>query len=86
MHMLSLFWFVLWLGLAALMVAAAVRLHLRRKELSASTFPRVDDAAILSILESGTLTTDEDEPLDLTEIDEKEERFWSETWDEPEEW
>ncbi|MGD8287005.1 MAG: hypothetical protein PVJ80_08830 [Gemmatimonadota bacterium] len=85
MHMLSLFWFVLWIGLAALIVVAAVRLHLRRRELTASPLPRVDDAAIASILESGELTVD-DEPLDLTEIDEREERFWSETWDEPEEW
>lgn len=86
MHMLTLFWIVLWLGLAALMVVAAVRLHLRRKELGASPVPRLDDAAILSILEEGELTVEEDEPLDLEEIDEREERFWSESWDEPEEW
>ena len=83
--MLTLFWIVLWLGLIALMVAAAVRLHARRKELTASPVPRVDDAAILAILETGELAVD-DEPLDLREIDEREERFWSESWDEPEEW
>lgn len=84
MHMLTLFWIVLWLALAALMVAAAVRLHMRSRELSASPHPRVDDDAIAAILETGQLTVDE--PLDLSEIDEREERFWSETWDEPEEW
>jgi hypothetical protein len=84
--MLTLFWIVLWLALAALMVAAAVRLHVRRRELTASPFPRLDDDAIHAILETGELTVEEDEPLDLAEIDESEERFWSESWDEPEEW
>jgi hypothetical protein len=83
--MLTLFWFVLWTVLLALMVAAAVRLHVRKRELSASPLPRVDDAAILTILEKGELTVD-DEPLDLQEIEDREERFWSESWDEPEEW
>jgi hypothetical protein len=83
--MLTLFWIVLWLALLVLMVAAAVRLHVRRKELTASPVPRIDDAAIMAILEKGELTVD-DEPLDLREIDEREERFWSESWDEPEEW
>lgn len=83
--MLTLFWILLWLGLSALMVGAAVRLHVRSRDLSASPLPRVDDAAILEILETGELTVD-DEPLDLDEIDESEQRFWSESWDEPEEW
>jgi hypothetical protein len=83
--MLTLFWIVLWLALLALMVVAGVRLHMRRRELSASPVPRVDDAAILAILEEGELAVD-DEPLDLGDIDEREERFWSESWDEPEEW
>lgn len=48
--------------------------------------PTVDDAAVRTILEKGVLVTDEDEPLDLESIDEEERRFWSEKWDEPEEW
>jgi len=84
--MLTLFWIVLWSLLTALIVAAAVRLHIRSRELTASTVPRVDDAAIHTILETGSLTVEEDEPLNLGEIDESEERFWSESWDEPEEW
>jgi len=84
--MLMLFWIVLWTVLSALVATAAVRLHVRRRELVASRLPTVDDAAILAILETGRLSVDEDDPLDLTEIDESEERFWSESWDEPEEW
>ncbi|MDH3206442.1 MAG: hypothetical protein OEO79_07515 [Gemmatimonadota bacterium] len=84
--MLSLFWIVLWAVLTGLMVATAVRLHARHKELVASPLPRLDDAAIDTILATGELSVDEDEPLDLIEIDESEERFWSESWDEPDEW
>lgn len=80
--MLTLFWTVLWAALTALMVVAGVRVHARRKQLTASPMPRVDDSAIHAIIETGELTVD-DEPLDLQEIDEHEERFWSESWDEP---
>lgn len=83
--MLTLLWIALWLVLSTLMVVAALRLHSRRRDLLASPAPRVDDAAIRAILETGELTTEEDEPLDLREIDQSEERFWSETWEEPEE-
>jgi hypothetical protein len=83
--MLTLFWVVLWLALTGLMVLAAIRLHVRHKELAASSLPQVDDDAIHEILETGELT-DDDEPLDLHEIGESEERFWSESWDEPDEW
>lgn len=84
--MLSFFWIVLWAALSALMVVAALRLHTRRKELIASRLPSLDDAAIDTILATGELSVDEDEPLDLIDIDESEERFWSESWDEPDEW
>ncbi|MBT6695526.1 MAG: hypothetical protein HOB12_07725 [Gemmatimonadales bacterium] len=46
----------------------------------------IDDAAVEEILRSGTVTTSEDEPLDLGDIDEEEQKFWSESWDEPDEW
>jgi hypothetical protein len=84
--MLTLFWVVLWLVLTCLILVTAIRLHMRHNELVASALPRVDDDAIHAILETGELTVDEDEPLDLHEIDESEERFWSESWDEPDEW
>ncbi len=84
--MLDLFWIVLWAGLAALVVAAGLSLHLKRKELMASGIPVLDDDAIDTILEKGHIVVEEDEPLDLHEIEEEEQRFWSEGWDEPEEW
>jgi hypothetical protein len=46
----------------------------------------LDDDAIRTILDTGELHVDEDEPLNLEAIDEEEERFWSETWDEPDDW
>ncbi len=42
--------------------------------------------AIDRIVETGQLVVDEEESLDLDDIDEEEDRFWSESWDEPEEW
>jgi len=72
--------------LVGLMAASAVLLRVRLREQVASRRPRVDDDAVRAILERGVLVTDEDEPLDLDEIDEEERRFWSESWDEPDEW
>ena len=48
--------------------------------------PSVDDAAIEEILATGALTTDEDSPLNIEQIDDEEQKFWSQTWDEPDEW
>lgn len=84
--MLGVFWMLFWAFLAILAVAAGLSLHVRRKELLASSLSKVDDDAIAKILERGELYLEDDEPLDQQEIDEEEERFWSETWDEPEEW
>ncbi len=42
----------------------------------------LSDAAIRQIEASGRVEVDE--PLDLEEAAEEEERFWGETWDEPE--
>lgn len=96
--MLSLFWMVFWAGLAALVVAAGVSVHARRKDALASSVPLVDDAVMEQILRTGELRVDEydlndfpmivedEEPSDQDEIDDEEERFWSESWDEPTEW
>jgi len=81
--MITLFWLVLWAGLAALIVAAGVTVHLRRKEAIAAETLVVDDSVIEQILETGEVFVEDDEPLDLNEIDDEEERFWSESWDEP---
>lgn len=73
--------------LVGLAVASGIRLRVRlRKRLGRTRPPRVDDRALRTILDRGVLTTEEDEPLDYDEIDEEERRFWSEPWDEPEEW
>ena len=84
--MLSFFWTLFGIALAALTVAAGLSVHFRRRQLLASNRPVIDDEAIDTIVETGELVVDEDEPLDLDDIDEEEDRFWSESWDEPEEW
>lgn len=59
---------------------SAARSSWRRRQ------PRIDDAAIRSILEEGTIPAPEhDDPLDPDEIARAEEEFWGESWDEPEE-
>jgi hypothetical protein len=74
---------VLWSALAALGAAAGVGAYFRRRRQIEASRSRVDDEAIRKILATGTLTVDEDEPLDIATIDAEEQRFWSETWDEP---
>ncbi|MEJ2678746.1 MAG: hypothetical protein P8174_06700 [Gemmatimonadota bacterium] len=66
-------------GLAVVAYVMSRRLlRLRRREAS------LDDAAIRRIEASGRV--DVEEPLDLDEAREEEERFWEEDWDEPEPW
>ncbi len=84
--MLTLFWFVFWAGLVALAFAAGVSLRVRLREHVGKSMPVVDDAAVKEILATGALTTDEDHPLDIEQIDEEERKFWSQNWDEPEEY
>ena len=81
--MIALFWLVFGLGFGVLIVAAGISLHARRKDAFASGIPVVDDDVIEQIIQSGAVYVDEDEPLDLGEIDDEEQRFWSESWDEP---
>ena len=83
--MLNLLGLLFWTTITILVMAAALRMYMRRKELFSSEVPVLDENAIQTILEIGEISTDEDEPLDLEEIDEEEERFWRESWDEPEE-
>ena len=84
--MMTLFWFVFWAGLTILAFAAGVSLRVWLREELKVVPHSLDDEGVRAILETGTLVTDEDEPLDLGEIDEEERRFWSENWEEPEEW
>ena len=84
--MMTLFWFVFWVGLSMLAFAAGVSLRVRLRDEVDSGSPVVDDEALRTILETGVLAADDDEPLDTGEIDDEEGRFWNESWDEPEEW
>ena len=81
--MLFFFWFVFGAGLATLAIAAGVSLRARRVGVIGRSRPVLDDVAIDHIIEHGEIWIAEDEPLDLDEIDDEEERFWSESWDEP---
>lgn len=76
----------LWIALGGLALAAgvAVRWRIRRVRRRDGAVG-VDDEAVRRIEETGRLETDEREPLDHDRIREEEDRFWSETWDEPDE-
>lgn len=65
---------------------AGLRLRRRIRRRLEPRVPVVDDRALRDILERGVLASDEDPPLDQGEIDDAERRFWSERWDEPDEW
>ncbi|MDH3270443.1 MAG: hypothetical protein OEN56_03880 [Gemmatimonadota bacterium] len=80
--MIAFFWLVFGIGFAALMVAAGVTLRARRRDAFGGA-PVVDDDLIEQIIQRGEVFIEEDEPLDLDEIEQEEERFWSERWDEP---
>ncbi len=68
--------------MGVLAVAAAVATHRRIR--SGTGGRGLDDAQLRQIEETGRLELDA--PLDREEIQAEEERFWEETWDEPEEW
>jgi hypothetical protein len=55
-----------------------------RKRLAALRDRGLTDDAIRGIESHGRV--DVEEPLDLEDAAEEEERFWSESWDEPEPW
>ena len=77
-----MFEFLFGAGFALLAVAAGVTIHLRRRD-AYERVPVVDDAVIEQIIERGEIYVEDDEPLDLDVIEDEEERFWSESWDEP---
>lgn len=81
--MYALFWVIFGVGLAILAMAAGVSLGVRRRESFGVRTPVVDDDLIRTIIEKGEIHVEEDAPLDLDEVDDEEERFWSESWDEP---
>jgi len=75
---------VLWLGLALLVVAAGAAVRLRMRNVKRRDEMELTDDMIRQIEEKGRLETDRREPLDYDEIRREEDRFWSESWDEPE--
>lgn len=72
-----------WLVLSALLIAAGVRARMRQRSAFGTSSPKVDDSVVRTIERGGGVRVDADEPLDLDEIGKEEERFWSETWNEP---
>ena len=77
----------IWLLFGALVGVAGLRYRSRlRSARGSGELPRVDDDAIRRILEQGTLSSREDEPLDIREAARAEEEFWRDSWEEPEEY
>ena len=81
---LELFWVGFGSGLGAIVSSSRVRLCLRQSRKVEEKAQILDDQAVDRIIRQGMISTDE-YVLDLDAIDDEEERFWSETWDEPEE-
>ncbi len=82
-----------WLGLvvtflvvALLLAAGLVTWQRRRRNRPSPRSGWLTDDMLDEILTTGQLSAEQvpDEGLDLEEIAREEERFWSETWDEPE--
>ena len=78
----------LWIFLSLLVAVAGLRYWARmRSARTTSRPPRVDDDALRQILATGSIRADEeDESLDMDAAARAEEEFWSESWDEPEEY
>ena len=72
------------LGLAVLVLVAGFVVRWRIRERTRSEDFQVTDEVMRQIEREGRVRTDEREPLDRDRIREEEDRFWSETWDEPE--
>ena len=71
-------------GLAILTLLAGLAIRWRFLRRTGRLGSLLSDDDIERIVATGTLKLDDD-PLDLDEVREAEERFWSETWDEAEE-
>lgn len=74
----------IWVISAVLVLAAGLRY---RHRLHSRGEPAIDDDAIRHIIGTGTLPRRaKDARTDMDEAKRAEEEFWSETWDEPEEY
>lgn len=74
--------FALWLTVLTVL-AVVVRLLRSR---SRSTRAGVTDDMVRQIERRGTLRVEEREPIDINDVRAEEDAFWSETWDEPDEY
>jgi len=73
----------LWVLLGGIVLFAWMGLRLRFRDAMRPRRPVVDDDAVRRIVEEGRLATNEDEPLDMDEIRQRERDFWNEErWDE----
>ena len=72
----------IWIVGGVVVLLAGIAARVRRARYGTSM---LTDEHSRGIEGTGRLELADDEPLDLTEVQEEEERFWAETWDEPEE-
>ena len=73
-------------SLAFILAAAALFIRLRMRRKAPPTDGWLTDDMVQQIIDLGVLSERQvpEEALDLEEAAREEERFWSETWDEPE--
>ena len=73
-------------GLGSFAILAGLAMRWRVLKRTGRIRSGLSDADVSHIVETGHLAVD-DSPLDMEEAREAEERFWSESWDEPQsEW
>lgn len=73
-------------GALAVLVLVAGYVYRTRLGARGGAAGSLTDDMIRQIEEEGRLRLEHPEPLDLNEIREAEEQFWSESWDEPDEY
>lgn len=73
----------LFLILAGVVVVAGVLARKKVRQTMEGERPVVSDEVLRRILEEGSVVPEEEEPLDEDAAREAEDRFWDETWDEP---
>jgi hypothetical protein len=74
----------LFLVLAGVVVIAGALARQRVRRTVEGKRPVVSDEVLRRILEEGAVSPEEEEPLDEDAARDAEDRFWDETWDEPE--
>jgi hypothetical protein len=77
---------LIWFAFGALAVLGGLAVRGRLDATRSRDRPALDDDAVRRIEETGRFAVEDDPPLDIDEIEDAEDRFWSERWDEPEEW